>query len=310
MRFVVFLFLALSITPVVCIDAATTPLPVSPATPCHAEAKWTQPAAPLHIYGNTWYVGTCGLSSILVTSDQGHVLIDGDVEEAAPLIEANIRALGFRLEDVRYILHSHEHSDHVGGIAKLQRDSHAAVAARAPAAAALERGHGDRSDPQFLIASAFPPIASVRRIDDGEKIRLGPIVLTAHATPGHTPGSTTWTWRSCEQQRCLDVVYADSLTAISDDVFRYSDESAHPGVVAAFRKSIATIAALPCDILVTPHPDASDLWDRVGTQPKVALVDTDACRRYADGAAEKLDARIAKEKGMTEKDMTKQGTSP
>jgi metallo-beta-lactamase class B len=310
MRSAVLLFLALAITPAVCVTAATAPLSAPPTTPCHADAKWTQPAAPLRVYGNTWYVGTCGLSSILVTSKEGHVLIDGDIEEAAALIEANIRALGFRLEDVRYILHSHEHSDHVGGIAKLQRDSHAVVAARAPAAAALEQGHGDRSDPQFLFGLTFPPIANVRRIDDGEKIRLGPLELTAHATPGHTPGSTTWTWRSCEQRRCLDVVYADSLTAMADDAFHYSDENAHPGVVAAFRRSIATIAALPCDILVTPHPDASDLWERVGAQPKAALIDPGACRRYAAGAAEKLDARIAKEKGMAEKDMTKKGAPP
>ena len=89
--------------------------------------QWNEPATPFRIYGNTWYVGTCGLSSILITSVQGHVLIDGDTELAPPLIEANIRRLGFRVEDVRYILNSHEHFDHVGGIARLQRDSRATV---------------------------------------------------------------------------------------------------------------------------------------------------------------------------------------
>jgi len=299
MRCALLLFSALALSATTCAGAAKVAAPAVPTPASRPDAKWTEPATPWRIYGNTWYVGTCGLSSILVTSDHGHVLIDGDVEEDAALIEANIRALGFRVEDVRYILHSHEHHDHVGGIAKLQHDSHAIVAARAPAAAALERGRGDRSDPQFLSATAYTPVANVQRIADGETIRVGSNELTAHATPGHTPGSTTWTWRSCEQQRCLDIVYADSLTAISDDVFQYSDETAHPGYVAAFRKSIATIAVLPCDILVTPHPDASDLWDRVGRQPKAALVDQDACRRYAAGAADRLDARIAKERGKT-----------
>jgi len=264
---------------------------------CRPNAKWTEAATPKKIYGNTYFVGTCGLSAILVSSKEGHVLIDGDVEDDAPLIEAGIRALGFRLEDVRYILNSHEHPDHAGGIARLARDTHATVAAREPAASALERGRGDRSDPQFLSSKPFPPVANVQRITDGETIKLGPIALTAHATPGHTAGSTSWTWTSCEGERCLHIVYADSLTPISDDVFRFSDEAAHPGVLAAFRQSARTIAALPCDILVTPHPDASSLWDRVGPAPTKPLIDDGACRRYAAGASRALDERVAKEKG-------------
>jgi metallo-beta-lactamase class B len=265
---------------------------------CRPDAKWTEPATPKKIYGNTYFVGTCGLSAILVTSEQGHVLIDGDLEEDAPLIEASIRALGFKLEDIRYILNSHEHSDHAGGIARLARDTHATVAARAPAASALEHGHGDRSDPQFLLGKSFPPVADVRRIADGEAIEVGPIALTAHATPGHTPGSTSWSWDSCEAERCLHIVYADSLMPISDDVFRFSDDAAHPGVLAAFRQSAETIAALPCDILLTPHPDASDLWDRLGGAPTKPLIDADACRRYAASATKRLDERVSKEKGM------------
>ena len=264
---------------------------------CRPDAKWTEPATPKKIYGNTYFVGTCGLSAILVTSEQGHVLIDGDVEEDAPLIEASIRTLGFRLEDVRYILNSHEHPDHAGGIARLARDTHATVAAREPAASALEHGRGERSDPQFLSSKPFPPVANVRRIVDGEAIKVGSFALTAHATPGHTPGSTSWTWTSCEAGRCLNVVYADSLTPISDDVFRFTDEAAHPGVLAAFRQSAQTIAALPCDILVTPHPDASDLWDRLGPSPTKPLIDDGACRRYAASAAKRLDERVVKEKG-------------
>ena len=264
---------------------------------CRPDAKWTEPATPKKIYGNTYFVGTCGLSAILVTSKDGHVLIDGDVEEDAPLIEASIRALGFRLEDVRYILNSHEHPDHAGGIARLARDTHATVAAREPAARVMERGRGDRSDPQFLTSKPFPPVANVQRIADGETIGVGPLALTAHATPGHTPGSTSWTWTSCEADRCLHIVYADSLTPISDDAFRFSDDAAHPGALAAFRQSAETIAALPCDILVTPHPDASDLWDRLGSAPTKALIDTGACRRYAEGASKRLDERIAREKG-------------
>lgn len=269
--------------------------PLAAATACKADARWNDPAEPRQIHGNTWYVGTCGLSALLITSPEGHVLIDGATRKAAPMIEKSIAALGFRLKDVRYLLNSHEHLDHAGGIAQLQRDSGATVVARNEAAIILEQGKSDRGDPQFLTTGAFPPVASVRRIVDGETIVLGPIKLQAHATPGHTQGSTSWTWKSCHSGRCLDIAYADSLTAISDEVYRYSDEAAHPGVLAAFRKTLVTVAELPCDILLTPHPGASNLWSRIGPEATAPLVDPTACRRYAATATENLDTRVAKE---------------
>jgi metallo-beta-lactamase class B len=278
--------IAFAWTPAACAAAAAI-------ASCSAGAKWTEPAPPLKIHGSTWFVGTCGLSSVLVTSREGHVLVDGDVEEAAALIETNIRALGFRVEDVRYIVSSHEHFDHVGGIAQLQRDSGATVLARPPAAAALERGSGDRSDPQFLGARPFPPVRGVREIGDGEVVRLGPLALTALATPGHTPGSTSWTWRSCERGHCVQIVYADSLTAISDDAYRYSDAGA---LGAAFRRSIERVGRLPCDILLTPHPDASALWTRLGAQATAPLIDGYACRRYAANAIGQLQTRLERER--------------
>ena len=263
---------------------------------CRPGAKWTEPAPPLKVFGNTYFVGTCGISAILVTSDDGAVLIDAGVADAVPLVEASIRALGLGLEDVRYLLNSHEHPDHVGGLAALARAAHATVEAREPGASALERGHGGPSDPQFKSGKPFAPIANVRRIADGDHVKLGAIDIVAHATPAHTPGSTSWTWTSCEGDRCLHMVYADSLTPVSDDDYRFSDDRAHPGVLDAFRKSIATVGALPCDILLTPHPDASDLWHRLGPDATAPLVDAAACRRYAATATKNLDARIAREK--------------
>ena len=281
-----------------CLTIVFTLIPMAraaePATPtCSAGAKWTEPAPPLKIHGSTWFVGTCGLSSILVTSDQGHVLIDGDVEEAAPLIEANIRKLGFRVEDVRYILNSHEHYDHAGGIAQLQHDSGAIVMARAPAAAAFARGRGDRSDPQFLIIKPFPKVTNVRVIGDGEAVRLGALALTARATPGHTPGSTTWTWQSCEDAKCVQIVYADSLSPISDDVYRYSDPRS---LGTAFHRSIDKVGKLPCDILLTPHPDASDLWRRLGPTASAPLIDANACKVYASKSLDALEMRLGRER--------------
>lgn len=262
---------------------------------CPEKAGWSDPARPAHIFGNTWYVGTCGISAILITSPDGHVLLDGATEKAAPLIEANIRALGFKVKDIKYILISHEHMDHAGGTARLQQDSGAVVVAREPAATVLERGSNDRSDPQFGTLDDFPPVANVRRINSGEVISLGGNTVTAHATPAHTTGSTSWTWKSCESGDCRNMVYADSLTAISADGYRFSDEKAHPGLVARLRQSFKAVADMPCDILMTPHPGASDLLGRLGPGGTKAIADQSACVRYADGAAKYLDARLAKE---------------
>src|SRR5690348_8685530 len=227
-------------------------------------AAWNAPQAPFRIYGNTWYVGPHGLSSILVDTGQGLALFDGDLPETAPQIEAHIRALGFRVRDVKWILNSHAHIDHAGGIAALQRAS-------AAGAHAMELGGADPKDPLYGSVPGYSPVKRVRVVGDGETLHLGNVAITAHYTPGHTPGSTAWTWASCESTRCLHVVYADSLSAVSAPAFRFS---AHPRYLAAFRRSIATVAALPCDVLLTPHPDASGFWKRAEhrkTDGRVAL---------------------------------------
>ena len=266
-----------------------------PVKACEDDAGWNEPATPLKVYGNTWYVGTCGISALLLTSDEGHVLIDAATPQAAPQILANIRALGFEPADVRAIVFSHEHFDHAGSLAELQEATGAPVYARAPAVATLKRGASDRNDPQHEVLDPFAPVGQVVVVADDGVLRVGPLALQAVPSPGHTPGGTSWTWRSCEGDDCRQMVYADSLTAISDDVYRYSDDAAHPGYVAAFRDTLARVAALDCDILVTPHPSASQLWSRIGPRANAPLVDRYACRVYARKASERLDKRLADE---------------
>ncbi len=262
---------------------------------CKADAGWNDPATPRRIHGATWFVGTCGISALLVTSPQGHVLIDGATPRAGTQIIANIRALGFKPEDVRHVLLSHEHMDHAGGLAELQRATGAPVLAREPAVATLKRGASDRSDPQLLVLDPFPPVSNVRTIADDEVIKVGAIALQAIPTPGHTPGGTSWTWRSCEGGVCRQIVYADSLTAISDAQYRFTDEAAHPGVVQRFQQTLDRVAVLPCDILLTPHPSASRMWSRLGPAASEPLVEPGACRAYAAAARARLDKRLAKE---------------
>ena len=258
---------------------------------------WNAPQKPFRIYGNTWYVGPHGLSSILLDTGQGLALFDGDLPQSPPLIEANIRALGFHVRDIHWILNSHAHADHAGGIAALQRDSGARVLASAAGARQMALGGADRDDPQYGDVPDYPPVRHVRVVRDGEVVRLGGVAITAHYTPGHTPGSTAWTWTSCAGGRCLRMAYADSLTPISAPGFRFSDD---PRRVAAFRRAIATVAALPCDILLTPHPDASGFWQKVARRKSKSdvapLIDTGACRAYAATAAKAWAARLAQER--------------
>lgn len=260
------------------------------ATADDGQPGWTAPAPPARVHGETWYVGTCGITALLITSEKGHVLVDGGPAEAAPLIAANIGKLGFRLTDVRWIVSSHEHWDHVGALAELKAMTGAKIAAVPVAAQALTAGKSHAEDPQGASAKDFAPVTVDRVLRDGETLDAGPPRLTAHITPAHAPGSASWTWRSCVGDDCRTIAYADSATIISDEGYRFSD---HADRTAAARDGLAKIGALPCDILITPHPGASDLFARLtGGKP---LVDREACRAYVAKAEARFAQRLADE---------------
>lgn len=259
---------------------------------CEGKDDFSAPAPPARLYGNTYYVGTCTVTALLVTSPQGHVLVDAVTEEAAPAILANIRALGFDPADIRWIVTSHEHWDHVGGLAAMIRATGARVALSAPAAALLATGRPDPEDSQFtdLKDHAIAPVKADQIVHSGSVVRVGPLRLTASLTPGHTRGSTSWSWQSCAGKRCAAITYIDSISALAAPPYRFSD---HPEVVARFRRTFAAIAARRCGILVTPHPSASSLFERMlGEEP---LAPAHACRNYAKGGQERLNALLKKE---------------
>jgi metallo-beta-lactamase class B len=265
------------------------------AAECPSCAEWNTPAEPVQLHGNTYYVGTKGLAALLITSPAGHVLIDGGLPNSAPQIIRNIRGLGFREQDVRLILNSHVHYDHAGGLAALQRMTGAVVAASARSAPVLRTGQVGEDDPQYGTALASPAVSRVEVFRDGDTLRVGPVALVAHLTPGHTPGGTSWTWRSCDGATCLNFVYADSQTPVSADDFYFTRSPRYPEVLQDFERGFAKLEKLSCDVLITPHPAASKLWDRVGKQAGAQLVDSSACRRYVEGARATLARRVADE---------------
>jgi metallo-beta-lactamase class B len=258
--------------------------------------SWTAPQKPFRIYGNTWYVGPRGLGVFLLTAPAGDVLIDGGVPGDAALIEANIRGLGIDLRDIKWILDSHAHADHAGDIAQLAHDTGAQVIAGAGDAALLERGGHD--DPQYGDRFPFPPVRVARTVKDGETLQLGDLVLTAHATPGHTRGNTTWTWMSCEAARCLHMVDVGSLSAPG---FRLVGEPDSPAIARDFEHSFSVVAALPCDIPLAPHPGMVNFWTRVDRLGKIkdALIDHAGCRAYAESARKDFEAELAKQRRGT-----------
>ncbi|MEZ4457861.1 MAG: subclass B3 metallo-beta-lactamase [Gemmatimonadales bacterium] len=266
---------------------------------CRSCPEWNRGHEPVRVFGNAYYVGTEGLGAMLITSDQRHVLIDGALPQSAPLIAANIAALGFRLGDVRLILSSHPHYDHAGGIAPLARASGAAVRASVRATEVLRTGRSGADDPQYGGLIPFEGTPVVSAFAAGDTLRVGPLAIAPVATPGHTPGGTSWSWRSCEGDRCLDLVYADSQSPISAPGFRYSANAGYPDAVKDFEAGLGRLERLPCDIIVTPHPGASGFWERVAARSAgnaEALVDREGCRKYAAQGREALARRLASER--------------
>ena len=272
---------------------------VGVAIDCENCAAWNQEQAPFRIYGNTYYVGVRGLSAVLITSRDGHVLIDGDLPQSAPLIAQHVQQLGFKIEDVKLILNSHVHYDHAGGIAELQEITGAKVIATDIAAQVLLTGKVDRTDPQFEILKAYPAVSAVEALGPRKSVNVGKLQLNVIHTPGHTPGGTSWSWQSCEGKRCLNVVYGDSLNAVSDDSFKYGGDERYPNAASDMNSSIAALAAAPCDILIAAHPNLTGLWsiiDEHGKGDRAKLIDSSSCKRYAAAGKERLEKRLADER--------------
>lgn len=272
-------------------DAGAKDNPLTqPVALAYADA-FGEPGVPRLVHGATWALGSPTLSVTVIDSGEGLVLIDAGLAQWAPQIAAELAMIGHDIRDVRYILSSEPHYDHASGIAALVRASGAQVVASAAGAVVLRAGHSERNDPQLDELFAYPPVASVRTIADGETIVLGDLVVTAHATPGHTPGSMSWSWRSCARPQgvptCETIVAAASLTSRTDGTFRFS-APANAAALFAFREGLGRLAELDCDRVIAGHPAHAQASGATGAEP---------CRRLAGFYARALDAQLAAESG-------------
>jgi len=263
---------------------------------CSNCEEWNKPQEPFRLYGNTWYVGTAGLSSILLESDSGLILIDGGLPQSAAIIDANLRSAGFDPFKISAILVSHAHFDHAGGVAALQRLTGAAVYTSVEGAKALQSGRLQSDDPQFLHGpenTSFAAIENVVAIADREVVSIGDVDVMAVYTPGHTPGGVSWSWESCALGTCFDVVYADSLTAVSAQGYRFSDGPAANHLI----ESAGAIAELDCDILLSPHPFFFGMQDKLEKRDEGnPFVNNVACMIYAESSLDWLEQRLQSER--------------
>jgi metallo-beta-lactamase class B len=278
---------AASGAPVPAVDPLTQPIVTS------RSAEWLAPAKPEKILGNSYLVGFGGMSVVLIDTGAGLVLVDGALPQAAPAILANVRALGFEPKDIKFILSTEPHFDHAGGIAALARDTGATVVASARGAEGLRSGRHAADDPQLAYGGSWPAVTTPMRVmADGEVLRLGKTAITAHATPGHTMGSMSWSWQACADEgrgeACKAIVFASSLNPVSADDYKFSSAAGAP-FAAAFAQSWRTVEALKCDILIAAHPDNAG-EGRYNASPG-------ACRSYADRSRQALTKRLAAEKG-------------
>lgn len=249
--------------------------------------NWSQPAEPFKIIGNVYYVGTKGLSSFLITGPQGHVLIDGALPQSASMIVANIRKLGFEPRDVKYLLINHSHYDHSGGLAELKRLTGAKLIASRADKPDLEAGK-TLSRPEL---TAFPAVKVDQMVDDGGRITLGPIVLTAILTPGHTAGSTSWTTVAAGKQ----VLFASSISVAGEKLVANPD---YPNVVSDFRKTFSRLRTAKADVFLNFHAEGFGLDRKRAAQLAGnvdAFVDPGETRRQIDASEEDFNTELAEQ---------------
>ena len=273
-------------------DAEIAAAERAPLNDYAVNGRWNEPFEPFTVIGNIHYVGTAGVSSFLITTPDGHFLLDGIVPQSVPQIAANIRALGYDIQDVKYLLNSHAHFDHAGGLAGLQRLSGASMVASVADKPVLEAG-----DISYGPSSGmrFPPVRVDRVIGDGERLTLGGVALTAHLTPGHTEGCTSWS---------MDVTGADGTrhTAFFHCSATVAGQAlvpeSYPGMVAAFRSTFARVRAMRADVLLANHENFFDLNERRERQragDANAFVDADALQAFNTTLEAAFEAELARQ---------------
>ncbi|MBX9599953.1 MAG: subclass B3 metallo-beta-lactamase [Bryobacteraceae bacterium] len=246
--------------------------------------EWNQPVEPFKIAGNLYYVGASGVSAFLVTDPKGHILIDSGFRETVPLVMAAIRKLNLKPEDIRYLLASHAHNDHVGGLVEMRRLTGAKILLSAEDAPQFERGGLD--DPQFGDSLSYEGGKADRLLKDGDAIEVGSTRLIARITPGHTKGCTTWTGILKENGKQYDWVSTCSMTAPD---YKLVNNPKYPDIIADFEKTFRVLRSLRCDIFTASHPSFFRMEQK---REKGSFVDPEGFRRLIERSEAEIHRQV------------------
>ena len=231
---------------------------------------WTEPFPPFHIAGNLYYVGSKGLANYLITTPQGNILINSDLEANVPMIRASIEKLGFKFEDTKILLISHAHFDHDAGSATIKEMTGATYMVMDADVSVVESG--GKTD--FHSRGRYRPTKVDRVLHDGDEVRLGSMVLVAHLTPGHTKGCTTWTMEVTERSKTYHVVIVGSPNV--NPGYKLVDNTAYPEIAEDYESMWRILKALPCDIFLGAH------GSYFGLEEKYSLMKEGATNPFVD----------------------------
>jgi metallo-beta-lactamase class B len=227
---------------------------------------WLEPFPPFRIAGNLYYVGSRGLASYLVTTPEGHILINSNLEKSVPMLRASIEKLGFKYSDVKILLISHAHWDHNAGSALIKKETGAKYMVMAEDVSAVESGGKTDFNYGNDEGTYYPATKVDRTLHDKDEVKLGGTVLVAHLTAGHTKGCTTWTMKVGDGAKALDAVIVCSPNV--NPGYKLVNNASYPGIADDYARMFRTLAALPCDLFLGAHGSYYDLEAKYGRMQK------------------------------------------
>jgi metallo-beta-lactamase class B len=265
-----------------------------------ASSDWTEPFPPFRIAGNLYYVGSKGLANYLITTPQGNILINSDLEANVPMIEASIEKLGFRFKDTRILLISHAHWDHDAGSATIKRMTGAKYMVMDADVSVVESG--GKTDFQYgnTPSSLYPPTKVDRVLHDGDQVTLGGAVLVAHLTPGHTKGCTTWTMKVTEGGKTFNVVIVGSPNV--NPGYKLVGNMAYPQIADDYERMWRVLKSLPCDIFLGAHGGYFDMEEKYPLMKAGSanpFIDPEGYKKFIAQKEQEFRTELAKQKPAT-----------
>ena len=265
-----------------------------------AQNDWTEPFPAFRIAGNLYYVGSKGLANYLITTPEGHILINSDMEENVPLIRKSIESLGFRFSHVKILLISHAHWDHNGASATIKKLTGAKYMVMDADVSVVESG--GKTDFQYGNdpAQLYAPTSVDRVLRDGDEVKLGDTVVTARLTPGHTKGCTTWTMKVEDGSTTRDVVIVGSPNV--NPGYKLVDNKLYPGITEDFEKTFAVLKSLSCDYFLGAHGSYFDLaakYARMKGGAATAFIDPEGYKNFVADREQAFRNELAKQKAST-----------